>query len=116
MDLERILESLESGITFRLSFKEQDLLAVDVGDNKMDIRFFDIKGVKRLIPKSRSKRGLRDYVDLAKQLEEKGHTINVFKDDKLVLRLGKGAKPGLLSFFGPVQVLDLKTLTKLMRL
>lgn len=45
-------------------------------------------------------------------LENMGCTINVFHEDKLILRMGKDAK-GLLSFFG-IEVGDLKTLLKLL--
>ncbi|MFQ5815297.1 MAG: hypothetical protein ACE5G7_02255 [Candidatus Hydrothermarchaeaceae archaeon] len=114
MDLGGILESLEPGTTFRLSFKDRDLLVVEAGARRIDVRILDVEGVKSMIPRSDSKRGIRGLVDLARRLEGKGYTLSVFNGDKLVLRLGKDAKPGILTFLGPVQISDLKTLAKLM--
>ncbi|MDI6654652.1 MAG: hypothetical protein QME59_02045 [Candidatus Hydrothermarchaeota archaeon] len=51
---------------------------------------------------------LKALRSFAKDMEDKGYTVSVFHEDKLIIRLGKDAK-GLLSFFG-VEVGNLKTL------
>lgn len=114
MDIEGILESLQPGTTIKLSFKDKGVLVAEAGSRRIGIRLLDIEGVKSLIPRSKSGGGIRGLADFAKKLEARGYTIDVFNGDKLVLRVGKDAKPGLLAFFGPVQVSDLKTLVKLM--
>ncbi|MBI5252949.1 MAG: hypothetical protein HY930_00910 [Euryarchaeota archaeon] len=53
---------------------------------------------------------LKALRSFAEALENKGYTVSVFHEDKLILRMGKDAK-GLLSFFG-VEVGNLKTLLK----
>lgn len=53
---------------------------------------------------------LKALRSFAEALENRGCTINVFHEDKLILRIGKDAK-GLLSFFG-IEVGNLKTLLK----
>jgi hypothetical protein len=52
--------------------------------------------------------GLKKIKEVAEQLKAKGITINVIYKEKPVFRIGKNAKPGLLSVFGDVEVLDLK--------
>ncbi len=47
---------------------------------------------------------------LAKKLEEKGYAIEVVHEGRVILRLGRGARPGLLRALGPVEVRDLRTL------
>lgn len=44
----------------------------------------------------------------AEELKAKGITVNVVYKGKAVFRIGADAKPGLLSMFGDVEVLDLK--------
>jgi hypothetical protein len=114
MDLEGILETLEPGTTLRLSRGGRDFLVMEAGDRRIDVRLLDVEGVKGLIPKSGSKGGIRGLVEISKTLEEMGHTVDVYNGEKLVLRLGRDAKPGLLKFLGPIQISDLKTLAKLM--
>jgi hypothetical protein len=46
--------------------------------------------------------------DLARRLEEKGYTLNISSSGKPLLKMGKGANPGLLSVLGPIEVKDLK--------
>ncbi len=114
MDLKDLLESIEPGTTLRLSVKDQEYMVVEMSNGRIDLKILDIEGVKSMVPKSDSKRrGIRGFVDLAKRLEEKECTLNVFHKDKMVMCLGKDVKPGLLTFLGPIQVLDLRTLTKL---
>lgn len=47
--------------------------------------------------------------ELAKELDEKGYAIEVVHEGKVVLRLGRGANPGLLKALGPVEVTDIRT-------
>lgn len=114
MDIEEILASLKPGTTLKLSIKGSELLVAEAEEGRIEVRLFNIDGIKSLIPHSKGKGDVRGLADFAKRLEGKGFTLDVFNSDKLVLRLGKGAKPGLLTFFGPVQVSDIKTLVKLM--
>ncbi len=115
MDLENVLESLQPGMNMRLTFKDREYLILEVGEGQIDIKILDLEGVKSLIPKKDSKkRGIQSIVEVAKSLEEKEFTLNVFSGDKMVLRLGKDAKPGLLTFLGPIQVTDLKAVTKML--
>ncbi len=51
---------------------------------------------------------------VAAELKERGYTLNIFDGEKLILKMGAGAKPGLLSVFGPIEVKDLKAILKLM--
>ncbi len=50
----------------------------------------------------------------AEMLKERGYTLNLLHEGKLLLRLGKEAQPGLLAVFGPVEVRDLKAVIKLL--
>jgi hypothetical protein len=50
---------------------------------------------------------------LATRLEQDGYTMNIFEGEKLILKIGAEAKPGLLSVFGPIEVKDLKAILKL---
>jgi hypothetical protein len=45
---------------------------------------------------------------VAEELKAKDITVNVVYKGKAVFRIGADAKPGLLSMFGDVEVLDLK--------
>lgn len=51
---------------------------------------------------------------LAEELENKGYTLNIFEGEKLILKLGKEAEPGLLAMLGPVEVKDLVAILKLL--
>ncbi len=51
--------------------------------------------------------------EIAGDLKEKGYTLNLYKNGKLIIRIGKGARSGLLSLFGPIEVKDLKAILKL---
>ncbi|MFH1774563.1 MAG: hypothetical protein ABH874_06355 [Methanobacteriota archaeon] len=53
---------------------------------------------------------LKALRSFAKDMEDKGYTVSVFHEGKLIIRIGKDAK-GLFSFFG-VEVGNLKTLLK----
>ena len=53
---------------------------------------------------------------VAKKLEEKGYAIEVVHEGRVILRLGRGAKPGLLRALGPVEVRDLRTLLSFIKL
>lgn len=55
---------------------------------------------------------LKALKGLATELKDNGYTLNIFHEGKLILRMGKEAKPGLLSVFGPVEVKDLATMLK----
>lgn len=57
---------------------------------------------------------LKALKGLAVELKDNGYTLNVFHGEKLILRMGKEAKPGLLSVFGPVEVKDLMGVVKLL--
>jgi hypothetical protein len=56
---------------------------------------------------------LRALTGIAKDLEARGYTLNVLHEDKLIMRIGKEAKPGLLSILGPIEVRDLRAILKL---
>lgn len=47
---------------------------------------------------------------LADELKERGYTLNIFEGEKLILKMGAEAKPGLLAVIGPIEVKDLKAL------
>lgn len=51
---------------------------------------------------------------LAAKLEEEGYTLNIFDGEKLILKIGAEAKPGLLSVFGPIEVTDIRAILKLL--
>ena len=51
---------------------------------------------------------------IAAELKERGYTLNILDEEKLILKMGAEAKPGLLSVFGPIEVKDLKAILKLM--
>ena len=53
---------------------------------------------------------------LARKLEEKGYAIEVVHEGKVVLKLGRGAKPGLLRALGPVEIRDLRAVLSFIRL
>jgi hypothetical protein len=50
---------------------------------------------------------------VATELKERGYTLNILDGEKLILKMGAEAKPGLLSVFGPIEVKDLKAILKL---
>ncbi len=52
--------------------------------------------------------GIKRIKEVAEQLKAKGITVNVIYQEKAAFRIGKEAKPGLLSVFGDVEVLDIK--------
>lgn len=56
---------------------------------------------------------LKVLKEIAGDLKEKGYTMNIYYDGKMVIRIGKDASSGLLSLFGPIEVKDLKTMLKL---
>jgi hypothetical protein len=56
---------------------------------------------------------LRVLKGWAQELERRGYTLNVTREGKPILRLGKEAKPGLLSLLGPIEVKDLKAVLSL---
>ncbi len=112
MELDKILEP---GLKVSISSRDGDILEVVVGENTIEARILDMESlVKKISKKSDSKRGLRDLADVAKKLEAKEYTLDVLDEDKLILRLGRDARPGLLKFFGPIQVVDLKSILRLM--
>jgi hypothetical protein len=51
---------------------------------------------------------IRKVKKVAEELKAKDITVNVVYKGKAVFRIGADAKPGLLSMFGDVEVLDLK--------
>jgi hypothetical protein len=55
---------------------------------------------------------LRALTGIAKELEAMGYTLNVFHEDKLIMRIGKEARPGLLRTIGPVEVRDIRSLLR----
>jgi len=57
---------------------------------------------------------LKALKGLAVELKDNGYTLNILHGGKLILRMGKEAKPGLLSVFGPVEVKDLVGVVKLL--
>ncbi len=115
MDLDKILGLLEEGLSLKLATKNGGLLEVNAMDRKIEVRILDLDELRKRIPRSGSKGGMQRLMDLAKELDERGYTVDVFNGSKQILRMGKDAKPGLLGFFGPFQVIDLKTLLKLAR-
>jgi len=56
---------------------------------------------------------LESLKGIAKELKDKNYTVNVYHNGKIVLRIGKNASSGILSYFAPVEIKDLKTLLKL---
>lgn len=55
-----------------------------------------------------------EYIrDFAIELKNKGYTLNVLNNGKLILRMGKNASSGILTYFAPIEIKDLKTLLKL---
>ncbi|MBU2559928.1 hypothetical protein KKA03_03445 [archaeon] len=59
-------------------------------------------------------KGLEALKGVAVELKERGYTLNILEGEKLILKMGAGAKPGLLSAFGPIEVKDLKAILKLL--
>lgn len=57
---------------------------------------------------------LKALKGVADELKKRGYTLNIFDGENLIVRLGKGAKPGLLSAFGPIEVADLAGILKFM--
>jgi hypothetical protein len=55
---------------------------------------------------------LRVLLGFAQELKARDITINVSQNGRLILRMGSEAKPGLLSFFGPIEVRDLRALLR----
>lgn len=53
--------------------------------------------------------------DIANTLKEKGVTLNVYTDEKLIMKVGSDAKPGLLAILGPIEVKDLKSVLVLLK-
>lgn len=51
---------------------------------------------------------------LAETLKERGYTVNVLQDGRLLLRIGKEAQPGLLAVFGPIEIKDLRAVISLL--
>jgi hypothetical protein len=49
---------------------------------------------------------------LAAELKERGYTLNIFDGEKLILKMGAEAKPGLLSVLAPIEVKDLAAILK----
>lgn len=58
--------------------------------------------------------GLKKLKGVAEELKEKGYTVNVRHEGEIILKMGKGAQPGILAVFGPVEVVDLKTVAKIL--
>ncbi|MFV2040907.1 MAG: hypothetical protein ACC644_02850 [Candidatus Hydrothermarchaeales archaeon] len=52
--------------------------------------------------------GMKKIKKVAEDLKTRDVTVNVIYKGKAVFRIGADAKPGLLSMFGDVEVLDLK--------
>lgn len=53
---------------------------------------------------------LRVLLGFAQDLKTRDITIDVSHNGRLILRIGSEAKPGLLGFFGPIEVRDLRAL------
>ena len=53
---------------------------------------------------------IRVFTNVAKDLEKKGYTLNIHFKNKLILRLGKKARPGLLRPLGPIEIKDFRFL------
>jgi hypothetical protein len=51
-------------------------------------------------------------VDIAEELKERGITVNVSQNGKMILRMGREADPGVLGFFGPVEIKDLRAVLR----
>ncbi len=115
MDLDKILGLIEEGLNLKLASKDGELLEINVEERRIEVRILDMEALRKRIPDSDSRGGMKRLLDLAKELDERGYTVDVFNGPKQILRMGKGAKPGLLGFFGPFQVTDLKTLLKFAR-
>ncbi|MEE8168174.1 MAG: hypothetical protein V3T58_04815 [Candidatus Hydrothermarchaeales archaeon] len=114
MDLDRILEHLKPGLKLKLSIGEKEFLDVITEEDRIEVRILDMELLKDRLPKSKSKTGIGSLADAAKSLEDRGYTLDVLNGDKLLLRVGRDARPGLLTFFGPVQVVDLRAVLKLL--
>ena len=48
-------------------------------------------------------------------LKKRGVTLNIYTDEKLILKVGSDAKPGLLAILGPIEVKDLKSVLVLLK-
>jgi len=57
---------------------------------------------------------LSELMGLANELKKRNYTVNIFNNKKLILRMGKEAKPGLLSAFGPIEIKDLRAILSLL--
>jgi len=60
-------------------------------------------------------RELESLRELALGLKERGYTLNVLKGGRPILKMGKDARPGLLSFIGPIEVKDLKGILEFLK-
>ena len=56
---------------------------------------------------------LESLKGIANELKDHGYTINVYHKGKIVMRIGKNASSGILTYFAPIEIKDLKTLLKL---
>ena len=52
--------------------------------------------------------GLKNVKKVAQELSKRNVTVNIIYQGTAAFRIGADAKPGLLSMFGDVEVLDLK--------
>jgi hypothetical protein len=59
---------------------------------------------------------MEKLLELAKRLEEKGYAIEVVHEGRVILKLGKGAKPGLLKALGPVEIKDIRAVLGFIKL
>jgi len=55
---------------------------------------------------------LKALKGLAEELKNQGYTLNILNEGKLILKVGKEAKPGLLFAIGPIEVKDLAGVLK----
>ncbi|MFQ5888210.1 MAG: hypothetical protein ACE5HY_05890 [Candidatus Hydrothermarchaeales archaeon] len=57
---------------------------------------------------------LKKLKGFAEELKKKGYTVNISHKGEVILRMGKEAEPGILSLFGPIEVLDLKAVARIL--
>ncbi len=55
---------------------------------------------------------LRVLAEIAEELKARGITINVYRNGRVILRMGNEAEPGVLGFIGPVEIRDLRAVLR----
>lgn len=126
MDLLKAFEFLiERDLKVMVTLGDKEFFEVRDRDKSVDLRIKDADAAAELLGEMRFRQRrkdalqskgkmekLRTLTDIAKRLEAEGYTLNVLNEDKLIMRIGKEAKPGLLSPFGPVEIRDIRAILR----